>query len=110
MPKESDVIKNTRSPITYDRFRADIQKLGVCPGDVLFVHSSLSAIGWVCGGQVAICNALLDVVEKNGTVVMPAHTRSNSDPAKWKAPPGTGSVARHHQKNHAPFDKDKSAL
>ena len=59
MPNELDIIKITSTPITYDRLRKDLQKLGVCSGDTLFVHSSLSAIGWVCGGQVAVCNALL---------------------------------------------------
>lgn len=108
MPKESDVIKNTRSPITYDLLRADLQRLGVCSGDVLFVHSSLSAIGWVCGGAPTVCDALLDAAGKDGTVVMPAHTRSNSDPAKWEAPPIPEAWHDTVRKTMPPFDKGKA--
>ncbi len=108
MPSESDIIKITSTPITYDRLRKDLQKLGVCSGDTLFVHSSLSAIGWVCGGQVAVCNALLDAVGKNGTVVMPAHTPGNSDPAEWEAPPVPAAWHAAIRETMPPFDRDKS--
>jgi len=108
MPKESDIIKNTQKPITYDRLREDLQKLGVRPGDILFVHSSLSSIGWVCGGEVTVCNALLDAVGKDGTIVMPAHTRSNSDPAEWEAPPVPAAWHDTIRETMPAFDPDRS--
>jgi len=51
------------------------------------VHSALSALGWVCGGPVAVVQALLDVLGPEGTLVVPTHTPANSDPANWTNPP-----------------------
>jgi aminoglycoside 3-N-acetyltransferase len=54
---------------------------------IVLAHSSLSVLGWVCGGPVAVVQALQDVLTPSGTLVMPAHSSDNSDPAKWESPP-----------------------
>jgi aminoglycoside 3-N-acetyltransferase len=56
-------------------------------GSVLLVHSSLTALGWVCGGPVAVVQALLDTLGPDGTLVVPTHTPDNTDPAGWQHPP-----------------------
>ncbi|MCI0686007.1 MAG: AAC(3) family N-acetyltransferase, partial [Sporichthyaceae bacterium] len=56
-------------------------------GDVALCHTSLRSLGWVCGGQVAVVQALLDVLGPEGTLVVPAHSTDNSDPATWHFPP-----------------------
>ncbi|MEV0096189.1 AAC(3) family N-acetyltransferase [Streptomyces sp. NPDC050738] len=66
---------------------ADLRALGVEPGETLLVHSSLSSLGWVCGGRVAVVQALLDALGPEGTLVVPTHTGNNSDPEQWGNPP-----------------------
>lgn len=61
--------------------------LGVRVGDVLLVHSSLRALGWVPGGSLAVVQALLDAVGSTGTLVVPTQTGENTDPAGWSRPP-----------------------
>ncbi|MEU8827495.1 AAC(3) family N-acetyltransferase [Streptomyces sp. NPDC048636] len=66
---------------------AELRELGLRPGETLLVHSSLSALGWVCGGAGTVVQALLDVLGTQGTLVVPTHSGDNSDPAGWCAPP-----------------------
>ena len=66
---------------------ADLSRLGVRPGETLMVHSSLSSIGWVPGAAEALIDALTEALGPQGTLVMPAHSGENSDPANWEAPP-----------------------
>jgi aminoglycoside 3-N-acetyltransferase len=74
-------------PQTRASLAADLVNLGVRPGSVLLVHSSMRSLGWVCGGPVAVVEALLDVLGPAGTLVVPTHTPENSDPAGWRNPP-----------------------
>jgi len=73
-------------PITVDRLASDLRDLGVEPDDTLLVHTSLSALGWVCGGPPAVVDALQSVLT-DGTLVMPTHTSGQSDPSWWENPP-----------------------
>jgi aminoglycoside 3-N-acetyltransferase len=84
---EADTIAQAPAPRTRESLAADLRRLGVAAGDVLLVHSSLSALGWVCGGPVAVVQALLDVLTADGTLVMPAHSGDYSDPMDWANPP-----------------------
>ena len=84
---ELDIIKATPSPRTRASLAHDLRQLGVLSGMILIVHSSLRSLGWVCGGPVAVVQALMDVVTEDGTIVMPTQTTGLSDPAKWEHPP-----------------------
>jgi len=84
---EKEVIARTRKgPVTVASLAADLRKLGVSPGMVLLVHSSLSSIGWVCGGAASVVLALERVLKTFGTLVMPAHSGHLSDPSFWENP------------------------
>lgn len=83
---EVDLIRRTSRPGTVGSIRNDLCALGVAEGDVLVVHASLSAIGWVAGGAAAVVDALLGAVGPSGTVTMPAHSGDWSDPSGWENP------------------------
>ncbi len=84
---EEDLIHATPTPRTRESLAADLRQLGVKPGMTLIMHSSLSSLGWVCGGAVAVVQALMSVVTEEGTIVMPTQTGNYSDPAYWVNPP-----------------------
>ena len=84
--REAAVVARTAEPRTRQTLAADLRALGVLAGDVLLVHTSLSALGWVAGREHAVILALLDAVGPGGTIVVPTQTGSNSDPAEWQAP------------------------
>lgn len=51
-----------------------LKRLGVCAGDILLVHSSLSRFGHVEGGAETVIDALLEAVRPGGTVMVPTLT------------------------------------
>jgi aminoglycoside 3-N-acetyltransferase len=74
-------------PATIESLRAEILDLGLRPGMVVLIHSSLSALGWVSGGPVAVILALELALGDAGTLVMPTFSGDLSDPAHWQYPP-----------------------
>lgn len=84
---EGKAVKETEKINTIKSLILELQKLGLEKGDTVLVHASLSKLGWTCGGAQAVIIALLELLGENGTLVMPAHTGGNSDPAEWENPP-----------------------
>jgi aminoglycoside 3-N-acetyltransferase len=87
MSGEARTIKAGAAPVTQAGLAGDLRRLGVRPGSVLLVHTSMSALGWVCGGAQAVVGALLDALGPEGTLVVPTHTNANSEPSEWQNPP-----------------------
>ena len=71
-------------PATVASLTRALQQLGVRRAGILLVHASLSSIGWVCGGETAVVEALLRVLGPEGTLVVPTMTPLNRDPAGWR--------------------------
>ncbi len=84
--REELIIRSTPEPRTRPGLAADLRALGLQPGMTVLVHSSVTSLGWVSGGAVAVIQALMDVVTPRGTLVMPAFT-GYSDPTYWENPP-----------------------
>lgn len=84
---EVEVVGQTSVPQTRESLAGDLLTLGLPTGAVVLVHSSLSALGWVAGGAVAVAQALFDAVGPDGTLVVPTHSGDLSDPADWRRPP-----------------------
>ena len=68
---EQDAVDNALLPRTRQSLANDLRVLGVEAGMTLIMHSSLKSLGWVCGGPVAVLQALMDVVTPSGTIVVP---------------------------------------
>ncbi|MBW4555112.1 MAG: AAC(3) family N-acetyltransferase [Trichormus sp. ATA11-4-KO1] len=83
---KSKIILSTASPRTRQNLATEFFNAGLTSGMTVIVHSSLSSLGWVCGGSVAVVQALMDVITPAGTLVMPTHSGDLSDPAEWQAP------------------------
>jgi aminoglycoside 3-N-acetyltransferase len=85
---ESDVIAGSgRGPVTVEMLVADLTGLGIDSGTTVLLHSSLSSLGYVCGGAQTVIEAMRTVLGAGGTLVVPTHSGANSDPAHWEAPP-----------------------
>ncbi|MFP4442237.1 MAG: aminoglycoside N(3)-acetyltransferase [Spirochaetia bacterium] len=80
------VVEKSDFPVTTSSLIEAFRALGVQPGMNLIVHSSLSALGWVCGGPVAVITALEEVLRVYGTLVMPTHSGDLTDPSGWSHP------------------------
>jgi len=57
-------------PITKTRLVTDLKKLGIVSGDTLLLHASVKATDWIVGGPDIVIQALLDVLEPEGTLMM----------------------------------------
>ncbi|EJN61289.1 hypothetical protein HSB1_03300 [Halogranum salarium B-1] len=93
-------------PVTTDALVSDLQNLGVERGETLFVHSSLSSLGWVSGGAPAVVDALLEAVSENGTLVTPTHTSQCSDPDEWENPPVPNEWVETLRETMTPYRPD----
>ncbi len=86
-------------PNTQDSLRRELSDLGLEPGTIVMVHSSLGRVGWTVGGPVTVIRALLEVIGKEGTLVMPAESPQVSDPSTWsddRVKPEWHDVIRAH--------------
>lgn len=86
MPEAATIEITQPQPNTVASLAADLRSLGLHGGTTVLVHSSLSRLGWVCGGPVAVVLALEAVLGPAGTLVMPAFSTGLSDPAHWQNP------------------------
>ena len=84
---EADAIAARGEPNTVVSVADHLRGLGVGAGDVVLMHSSMSSLGWVAGGPVAVIEAALGVLGPSGTLVMPAFSGDYSDPSHWSNPP-----------------------
>ena len=68
---------DTTRPITRTDLASDLRALGLRAGDVLLVHSSLSAIGFVEGGAKTVVEAILEAIGPDGTLVAPTFQKGS---------------------------------
>jgi aminoglycoside 3-N-acetyltransferase len=106
---EAETVASSETLATVDSLAADLASLGLVRGGVVLVHSSLSSLGWVCGGATAVVLALERVVGAKGTLVMPTHSGDRSDPAGWRNPPVPREWWETIRASMPPFQRDLTA-
>ena len=67
-------------PVTKEEIVSALGSVGLEKGSVVMVHTSLSKIGYVCGGAQTVIEALIETVGDEGTIMMPAQSWKNLDP------------------------------
>ena len=67
-------------PITKEDILAAFQSVGLANGCAVMVHTSLSRLGYVCGGAQTVIEALIETVGEEGTIMMPTQSWKNLDP------------------------------
>ncbi|MCB1186339.1 AAC(3) family N-acetyltransferase [bacterium] len=100
---EHSVVGRSQVPVTQQALERDLRKLGLGPGMDVLVHCSMSSLGWVCGGAQTVISALVNVVTPDGTIVMPAFTTWNTDPANWQNPPVPAEWHQSIREEMAPY-------
>ena len=83
-----------------------LKNLGLTLGDNVMVHTSLSKMGYVCGGAQTIIEALTLVVGDEGTIMMPTQSWKNLDPetgVHWDADESEWDIIRE---NWPAYDKN----
>ena len=78
---------------------AALAQVGVSRGQCVMVHTSLGSLGYVCGGPQVVIEALLESVGEEGTIMMPAQSWKNLDPAAgvhWQEPEAWWPLIREH--------------
>ena len=103
-------MKNTKTPNTVGSMYEGLKALGISEGNVVMVHSSMSSLGEVIGCQEAVVRALLKAVGSEGTIVMPAFTWENDDPANFEKPPLPAEWLDVFRENMLPFDMDTTPV
>ncbi|MEA3365278.1 MAG: AAC(3) family N-acetyltransferase [Candidatus Hydrogenedentes bacterium] len=70
----SDRKQENTARVTQDGILRGLEELGIRRGEILYVHSSLSAFGHVDGGADSVIDALLESVGPGGAVAVPTFT------------------------------------
>lgn len=63
MPTEQELISRTPQPATRASLARQMRENGLTLGGTVLVHSSLSSLGWVAGGPVAVIQELIRYAE-----------------------------------------------
>ncbi|MHA6531738.1 AAC(3) family N-acetyltransferase [Paenibacillus sp. BAC0078] len=92
--------------LTKEDLVTQFRSCGLTQGQHIFVHTSLSKLGFVVGGPETFIRSLLEIVGEEGTLMMPSQTWKNLDPSTgvhWEAPAEWWPVIREHW---PAYDKD----
>ncbi len=99
-----DAVKTVKEPVTKESLKAALTALGVRSSQIIEVHSSLSSFEYVVGGAGTVVDALMELLEDGGTIIMPAMTSDNSEPSAWTDPPIEPNLYKAVREAIPPYD------
>lgn len=103
-----DIIERTHqkysSPITKEILIRDLKELGINTNDHLIVHSALSQIGYIASGPLGVIESLQSIVSEEGSITMPTHSTTLTDPSYWENPPIPESWWEVYRQESSAFD------
>ncbi len=70
----------------------DFRRLGLRPGMNVMVHSSLASVGHVAGGPDTLIDAMLDIIGRDGTLMMPSFNHRAAHVYNPKTSPTTNGA------------------
>lgn len=95
-----------RKIVLKEDIKTALEQVGVQSGQAIMVHTSLSSLGFVCGGAQMVIEALIESVGEEGTIMMPTQSWKNLDPeagVHWEEPKEWWQTIRD---NWPAYDKD----
>lgn len=95
-----------RQIVTKQDIKKALKEVGIEQGQTIMVHTSLSSLGFVCGGAQVVIEALMEAVESEGTLMMPTQSWKNLDPeagVHWEEPQEWWPIIRE---NWPAYDKE----
>lgn len=98
--------KENRVILTKKDLVEGLKEIGVRHGQNIIAHTSLSSMGFVCGGAQIVIEALLECVGEEGTIMMPTQSWKNLDPTAgvhWEEPEEWWQIIRD---NWPAYDKN----
>jgi aminoglycoside 3-N-acetyltransferase len=81
-----------RTLVTRAEIVEGLRRLGVRLGDIIQVHSSLSALGYVEEGAEGVVDALLEAVGPSGTVMVPTFNHGRAEVYDWRTTPSVNGA------------------
>lgn len=105
---EKDSIALVTMPNTKTSLVADLRSLGIKEGDIVLAHAAMSKLGWIVGGETTVLDALVKVLGKTGTLIMPSQSGGNSAPELWQNPPVPEEWVPIIKENMPPFDSKRT--
>lgn len=108
---EADAIALSKAgPVTREWLELGLRGLGIRRGSIVLVHCALSRLGWVTGGARTVYDALLSVLGPQGTLLVPAFSTYNTNPANWQNPPVPADWVPIIRAQMPPYDPRLSPL
>lgn len=86
-------------PVIKEEMLSAFRAVGLDKGHTVMVHTSLSKMGYVCGGAQTVIEALTETVGEEGTVMMPTQSWKNLDPedgVHWDVEEAYRQIIRDH--------------